>query len=126
MDARTLQQQLLDMEARFWKGSADYYARNLAADALMVFGDPVGVMDRDETVRSIADAPRWQDVAFEDVAFVVLTPDAAVVTYRASARREDGAQYIARASSAYVNRGGWRLAFHQQTPAGASSTEQHG
>jgi hypothetical protein len=120
MDAMTLQQQLMDMEARFWKGSADYYASQLADDALMVFGDPVGVMARDATVRSIAEAPRWQEVSFDDVALVVLTADAVVVTYRATARRAAGAHYLARASSAYVNRNGWKLAFHQQTPSGGA------
>jgi hypothetical protein len=46
-----------------------------------------------------------------------LSEDAAVITYKATAKRDGGERYLARASSAYVHDGGvWKLAFHQQTP----------
>lgn len=47
-------------------------------------------------------APRWSS--------------AGVVTYKATAKRNDEA-YVTGASSAYVRDGAaWKLAFHQQTP----------
>lgn len=114
-----LREWLLALEESFWYGDGAFYQQHLAADALMVFGDPVGVLDRETTVRSIADSPRWQQVQLEDVRLAALGADAVVLTYRATARRnEDEPEYRARASSAYVHRGGeWLLAFHQQTPA---------
>jgi hypothetical protein len=62
--------------------------------------------------------PRWSQVALEEHRVLQLDAGAAVVTYRASARRKPGEKpYIPRASSAYVHDGRrWRLAFHQQTP----------
>jgi hypothetical protein len=43
---------------------------------------------------------------------------AAVVSYKATAKRADGGEpYVVRASSAYVRDGAaWKLAIHQQTP----------
>ena len=113
-----LEKQLLDLEEQFWKGSGDFYQRHLTDDSLMVFADPVGVLTRDRTIETISAGPRWVEVGFEEVRVVRLTEDAALLTYKASARREgEESQYSARASSAYVRRGGsWKLAFHQQTP----------
>jgi hypothetical protein len=115
-----LQDRLTALEREFWGGDAAFYDEHLSDDALMVFPEPVSIMNRDETVRSIADAPRWSDVRMEDVRMVPLTATAAVLTYRATARRGDDAPYLARASSVYVERDGmWTLAFHQQGPLGA-------
>lgn len=109
---------LIALEEQFWKGDADFYRRGLTAEALMVFPAPAGVLGKEETVASISQAPRWRDVEFTEVRAVTLAADAALLVYRATARRAEEAPYVTRASSVYVrHEGAWALAFHQQTPA---------
>jgi hypothetical protein len=109
---------LIALEEQFWKGDADLYQQRLTTEALMVFPDPIGVLGKEETVASISQAPRWRDVEFTEVKPVMLATDAALLVYRATARRPNDALYVTRASSVYVRQdGAWKLAFHQQTPA---------
>jgi hypothetical protein len=109
---------LIALEEQFWKRDVDFYRQWLTAEALMVFPDPLGVLDKEETVASISQAPRWRDVEFTEVKAVMLATDAALLVYRATARRAEAATHVTRASSAYVRQDGvWKLAFHQQTPA---------
>jgi hypothetical protein len=109
---------LIALEEQFWKGDADFYRQRLTAEALTVFPDPVGVLGKEETVASIVQAPRWRDVEFTEVRAVMLATDAALLVYRATARRAGQVTYVTRASSVYVRQNGaWTLAFHQQTPA---------
>ena len=109
---------LIALEEQFWKGDADFYRQRLTPEALMVFPDPIGVLGKEETVASISQAPRWRDVEFTEVRVVTLATDAALLVYRATARRAGDARYVTRASSVYVREeGAWNLAFHQQTPA---------
>jgi hypothetical protein len=116
----SVQRTLVALEHEFWRGDAAFYDARLTEDALMSLPEPVGVLTRNETVRSIADSPRWADVQIDDVRLIILTSAAAVLSYRATARREgDEAPYVTRASSVYVEQGGeWRMAFHQQAPIG--------
>src|SRR5918995_2888727 len=103
---------LIALEEQFWKGDADFYRQRLTAEALMVFPDPVGVLGKEETVASISQAPRWRDVEFTEVKAVMLATDAALLVYRATARRAEDATYVTRASSVYVRQdGAWTLAF---------------
>ena len=51
---------LWERERGFWTGAAEYYRHNLAHNVLMVF--PRMTLDRDRTIESIADAPRWTRV----------------------------------------------------------------
>lgn len=116
------EKELLGLEEEFWRGGADFYRTNVTDEALMVFAEPVGVLDKAQAVESIASAPRWSDVRFEGAKVVRLSNDAALLTYKATARRDgDAAPYVTLASSVYVVRaGGRKLAFHQQTPTSAS------
>lgn len=110
-----LDELLFALEERFWKEGAAYYRRQLADDAVMVFPDDVLVSD--QIPDTVEGGKRWTHVELEEHRLIELTHGAALVTYKATARREDGAPYVARASSAYVNDGRrWKLAFHQQTP----------
>jgi hypothetical protein len=107
------------IEERFWKGDADYYRQHLAEDALLVFAEPVGVLDKDASVQTMSQSPRWKEVTLEAVRILELSASAVLLSYRATAVRE-GAEtpYVTLASSVYVERGGaWLLVFHQQTPA---------
>lgn len=114
----SLERDLVRLEERFWKDGNDFYASNLEEDALLAFPKPVGVLTKDEAIASLAGAPRWSTVRFDDVRVVSLLDDAAVLVYEATARREgDAAPYTALVSTTYVNRdGAWKLAFHQQSP----------
>lgn len=108
------------LEKQFWTGDASFYDEHLSRDALMVLAEPVGVMTRAHVVSAVAASTRWARVSLEQVRFVELDANAAILSYTARARRqEDGAEYTALLSSTYVRRGGrYWLAFHQQTPDG--------
>lgn len=109
---------LLELERRLWKGDAEQFRALLADGALMAFPDPIGVLERDATIEAVEQAPRWQSVEFHDVRTVALGASAAVLSYRAVARRSpDEPSYTVRAGSCYVRSDdGWRLAYHHQTP----------
>jgi len=120
--AQGLMDRLVDLERGFWTGDGDFYRGNLTDDAVMVFPDPVGVLDRRSIVESISAASRWNNVEIGAPACVRVADGAALLTYRATAGREGQPPYEALASSLYVERGGaWRLAFHQQTPSDKSA-----
>jgi hypothetical protein len=110
-------QDLLDLERQFWKGDAGFYRQHLTDHAVMMFPEPAGVLTRDKILETITSAPRWNDVRIDHVRVVQLTPETALVIYKAAARRAgDAKDYIALASSVYVNQdGSWKLAFHQHT-----------
>lgn len=115
-----LEDHLFSMEEKFWTEPAAYYRDNLAYDAIMVFPDPAGALIKEEIASAVAKGPRWGQVALEEHRLLELNERAAVITYKATARRQGAAPYVARASSAYVHDGrAWKLAFHQQTPVGA-------
>jgi hypothetical protein len=116
-----LAQQLLAVERRLWKNDADLYRDNLVEEALLVFPE-TGAIDRTFALDAIrienAAGSRWADVKFEDVHAVALVPEAAVLTYRVTARwAHETTEMTALASSVYVRRnGGWKVALHQQSP----------
>lgn len=61
--------------------------------------------------------PPWSSYELEDVRAIPLGGDAGLVAYGVVAQRAGAPPYSALLSSVYVRRpGGWRLAFHQQTP----------
>ena len=111
-----LEDLLFGLEEKFWTEGAGYYADHLAPAAMMVFPDPAGVLVKDEIASSLQ-GPRWDEVSLEEHRLLELGEDSALVTYKATAIRDGGEPYVARASSAYVRDGdAWKLVFHQQTP----------
>ncbi len=106
------------LERQFWLSGQDFYRTHVAEDCVMIFPEPAGELHgRQAIVDSLAGAPRWKGV--EMTPTLAWQTDAAVlITYRASARRDDADPYNLRASSLYVRDGdAWMLMFHQQTPA---------
>lgn len=113
----SLQDELFSLEEDFWTGGGDHYRRFLADAVVMVLPQPAGVMMKEAIVSSLDTAPRWSEVLMEEHRLLELDEDCAMVIYKATARRADET-YAARASSTYVRgANGWKLAFHQQTPA---------
>lgn len=114
----SLNNELLELEKRFWEGDADFYRQNLTDDSLMVFAEPVGILEKDVTVESIAGAVRWRDIRFSDVRVLSPTADVSILVYKAVARREaEETDYSTMASSVYVRQGGkWQMVLHQQSP----------
>ncbi len=121
-----LQEHLLRTERELWTNNAVLYQDTLVPEALLVFPE-TGVITRDAAVEAIrqenAEGRRWAEVHMQQVRTLVLSDEAVLITYRVAARWEhEQAQIEALASSAYVRRdGGWKLAFHQQTPLNAAS-----
>lgn len=107
---------LWERERGFWTGAADFYQRNLADNVLMVF--PGMTLDKDRTIASIANAPRWATVTFEGQQCLPLSDDVIALHYRAVAVRVgDLSPYNALIMSVYIRRNAeWLLAIHQQTP----------
>lgn len=107
-----------EVERGLWLGGAAAFRRWVAAECLMVFPVPAGVLAGPAILESLAGGPRWEQVAFGEK-LLRRTGDAAVVlAYRAEAARPGGALHRALCSSTYVNDAGdWWLVQHQQTPA---------
>ena len=84
---------------------------------MVVFTEMAGLKTREEVASMISEPQRWKDLKLADKQVMNLANDAALLSYRASARRADGEPYEALVSSAYVKENGrWKMAFHQQTP----------
>lgn len=114
-----MREELLDLERRFWGASGDpgFYERHVADGALFVFPAPVGILSRSEAIAAVAEAQPWVELELTEEHVAEAGQQAALVAYRAAARRADGPRYEAYAGSVYVRRGGgWQLAYHQQTP----------
>ena len=120
------------LERRGWQAlsgpdGAAFYADVMAEDGVMVF--PGSVLDRDASLRAIADAPPWSTFDLTDMHVIDFGRDSALVTYRATSRRGGEAEYRALMSSVYSRRdGAWKLVLHQQSPSSstAEGTSQPG
>jgi hypothetical protein len=123
----SLQDELVAIERTLWTNNRDTYAARLEDQAVLVFPE-TGVMHKSAALSGIEQenlaGRRWADVAFADVEAVAVTPDVALLTYRADARWEhEPTMRSVLATSCYVRReSGWMLAFHQQShPEGVKS-----
>ena len=106
------------MEQEFWGAGVDFYRDHLAPDAKMLFPEPVGMLNRDEVIRSIDESPRWTRVEMEERSRVSLHPEVELLAYRARAWREgDTEVYQAWIVSVYrALEDSWLLVYHQQVP----------
>lgn len=115
-------EELLALEQRAWSAltseedAAEFYERILSHDMVMVL--PGMVLDRAEAMESWMRSVPWRDFEIEDVRLVSLDTNAALLTYRATARRaKDVESYRALCTSVYrMADGRWWLVFQQQTP----------
>ncbi len=111
----------LALETRIWQALVDGDA---AADRALLTQDflgvyPSGFATRAEHADALADGPSMASFSLDRARLRVLTPDAALLSYRATHRRAgtvgDAVMYI---TSLWERRdGGWVNSFSQDTPA---------
>ena len=112
--------EILELEEAGWAAlssdrGASFYDDNMADEGLMVF--PGVVMNKADALAAIKSAKPWSEHRLTDVAVRLLSGDAALIAYRATARREGAAEYRAMMTSVYMRRAGrWLLVLHQQSP----------
>jgi hypothetical protein len=106
-----------ELEREFWLGGVSVYETRLAAQSLMVLPEPAGVLEREETIKSIKSAPRWSSVEIFNKKTAFPSARVTVLTYRAHAARGDAHEYIAQCSSVYIwENEEWKLTLHHQSP----------
>lgn len=118
----TTRHDLLELEREAWRAlatggvaAATHYGSVLARDVLMLLPGGLVVDDRQQVIDSMQGAP-WDAFELTDERVLQLDERAAVVAYRAKARRGDH-DYEALFNSTYVRENdAWKLALHQQTP----------
>jgi len=122
MTSTTELDELLGLERAGWEAlstdgstAASFYDDVLASDVLVLLPGGMVIDDREGMVDSMRGDP-WDSYDLQDERVMPLGGSAAVVAYRAVARRA-GQEYAALCNSTYVRQDGrWKLALHQQTP----------
>ncbi|MCB0907777.1 MAG: nuclear transport factor 2 family protein [Nocardioidaceae bacterium] len=96
---------------------AGFYGDLMTADGLMVLANGL-VLDRDQVVTSLADAPPWDSYRISDPRLVDLGERAAALSYAAAAVRDGQQPFVGVMTSIYrLLEEGPRLALYQQTVA---------
>ncbi len=112
--------ELLRLERTGWDSlcqsrGASFYGDLMTEDGLMVLVNGM-VMDRDQVVTSLGEAPAWDSYTIDEARQVSMGDGASALVYRATARRGDEPEFTALMSSTYVTVNGRpRLALYQQT-----------
>lgn len=107
---------LWSMERRFWLEGRAFYEGAIAADARMVFPNPVGILAGEQIVEGLMQAPRWCSVDFSEKTHACLG-GTVVLAYSAVGQRDGQDPYEAFCTSTYVRHDSkWVLLAHQQTP----------
>ena len=110
---------LLELEHAGWRAlcdgtAADHYGGVMSVDAVMVLANGM-VLDRDEVVASLADAPAWDTYEIDDVRHLELGPGVVALMYTGTGHR-GGTTFVGPMTSIYRTDGGSpRLALYQQT-----------
>ena len=122
MATNTVTEELIELEREGWQalmtaGAAPaYYDRVLADDIVMLMPGGMVIDDRQTVVDSMRGDPWDEYEVIGEEHVLPVGEGAAVVHYRAKARRGDH-RYEALFASTYARVGGtWKLAAHQQTP----------
>jgi uncharacterized protein (TIGR02246 family) len=112
---------LLDIERSGWDALCDgaggpFYRQLMTSDAVMVLADGT-VLDRDEVLASLENAPPWASYRTEDARLVRAGAATAILVYRGTASgKGDAPSFGAMMASVYQRVDGqWRLALYQQT-----------
>jgi hypothetical protein len=121
-DRRTVydEREIIDLERRGWDAlctpnGAAFYAELMTDDAMMLF--PGSAMTKKECLAAMRAEKPWSSYKIEDPRVLRVGTGGRLVLYRAIAKRGAHA-YDALMTSIYVRRSdGWKMVFHQQTPA---------
>jgi hypothetical protein len=112
--------ELEELERRGWEAlsgpdGAGFYREVMADEGVMVF--PGLVMDKDATLKVMAEVAPWATFELQDLRAIQPAPDCGMVVYRADAQRTGEGRYHAEMTSVYVRRNQrWQLVLHQQSP----------
>jgi hypothetical protein len=116
-----LTEELLVLEREGWdalcqRRGAEHFGDLMTADALMVLANGQ-IMDREEVVAALAEAPAWASFELADARAVAVGGGGAALVYRATALRDAGAPpFVAAMTSVYAKDGQrWRLVLYTQT-----------
>lgn len=103
------------MEEHFWTSGADSARTTSAANAVIVFPYPPGILQGDLMWDHLKKRTGWRSVVMTE-GRVSGGGEFATLTYRASAEKPDVPIYEALCASTYLNDGGnWLRLSHQQT-----------
>jgi hypothetical protein len=124
-DRRTVydEREIIDLERRGWDAlctpnGAAFYADLMTDDAVMVF--PGAAMTKKESLAAMRAEKPWSSYKIDDPRVLRVGTGGRLVLYRATAKRTGAGTYVALMTSIYVRRSdGWKMVFHQQTPAPA-------
>ena len=106
---------LWDMEEHFWTSDAENARATTAANAVMIFSYPPGILQGDQIWTHLRENTGWRTVVMSERR-VMRCHDTAILTYRVSAEKPDMPIYKALCASTYLNdEGTWLRISHQQT-----------
>lgn len=109
--------EILELERAFWTGNQEFFAEHADRECLVAFPDMAGVMSNAELAATATKPSRWRNLEMKLQGIVEPGNDIVMLTYQASAIRENGEAYSALVSSGYVHRlQGWKMMFHAHTP----------
>lgn len=113
----TLEDQLYEIEKKFWTEGADFYRAHTGAQCLTMFPEMAGLIDREKIAEAAGAGGRWKSVGIVRKGFLMPSDSVAILSYEAGAGRADGKSYQALVSTGYARDGrDWKMVFHQQTP----------
>lgn len=106
---------LWDIEEHFWTSGADSARSNTAANAVMIFPYPPGILQGDQIWSHLRQRTGWRSVIMAERR-TTRCGDIAILTYRASAEKPDMPVFEALCASTYLlDEGRWLRLSHQQT-----------
>ncbi|MGC4026673.1 MAG: DUF4440 domain-containing protein [Mesorhizobium sp.] len=117
-----MRDKLLALERLLWQSKAEVYRAHIMEDAV-IFMNGESAITRDNVIERVnrweVDGQRWANVELDEMEFLALDNNAAIITYRARGSvRGKNSELFARCTSLYMRRNGaLRLAFHEQMKA---------
>ena len=104
-----------EIEEDFWTSGADAARTTTAANAVMIFPYPPGILQGDQIWSYLRERTGWRSVAMAERR-VTRCGDIAILTYRVSAEKPDVPIYKALCASTYLHDDdSWLRLSHQQT-----------
>ncbi len=116
------EQELLELEKGFWSLGETYFKANADRECLVAFPDMAKTMSNSDLSATVRNTNRWRDLTIDLKGMVEPGSDVVLLTYEATATRENGEPYSVLVSTGYVKRAnGWKMMFHAHTPLAAKA-----